>query len=360
MPITEPYEELPEDEFIYDQDFLILIDSANEPGGGIAFSANAQEATVVALIPWNKMRSAARYLCGFSYADEDTPYRLYREPPMCHPRLPNLRCSGANFAGFGIKSGTWTEGTFTPSNEDGYPLVEEPWQGPRGETLRSAQYAYVLATVRYRSFNMMRFLPDADINDYTDEHKRYFTIEVTASVETLSADGASNLKFAEGPAVGKAFQAPLAQLLTKANITMTWANVPHNYISDDPITFSPAKLIERLGTWNTDQFLGYKVGTMLFLGFEAEPVLFPVLATDPINDIPFVGWNIRFHFSHFDPQKGVVPVPPATSDYNGHRIFPLRTDGFFYFATRDGTTSGNELLPGTEHWKLFQHVGDPS
>ena len=344
------YEEDEDDEFVPDQDFQIVIDSVNEPGGGMAFGANAQDATLVAFIPWHKRRSAVRKILGYSYADSGSPYRLYREPPLAHPWWPAARAYGLTISGFGIES--------NGENDNGEPWDWTPWLGAHGEPLRAARYRYALATVKYKTFGLMRFLPDADIDDYHDEYKRFFTMDAAASVETLSADGASNLKFAEGTPNNTAFPAPLAQLLAKTNLTLTWYSVPNEYVSSDPLVFMPTKIIERLGTWNNDTFLGYRKGELLLLAIEGEPISYPVLTAEPITDLPLVGWNIKLHYSYVSYPKGVEDSPVGTSPYFGHRIFPYRLDGKFYWAKREDGSS--ELLPGAAHWKVFQHVADGS
>ncbi len=365
MPSGTLYEESPDDVFLYERDFKILVDSMNEPGGGVSLSNGSQEGTIVALIPWNKQRSAARAILGFSYCDDAAPYKLHREPPAMHPVWPQLRAHAITMSGFAIKS--------NPDNLDDYdedgnlipggqPFIETPWQEPTDSILRAAYYEYVLATVRYKAYGMMRFLPDSDIDGYLDEWKRYVSFSTQPAVESLSVDGLAQLKWAEtaasplawapGPTVGDAFPAPLAAILAKTTLKMKWLNVPHNYISSDPVILNPTRLIARLGAWNADMFLGYNIGTLLLLAIEAEPILFPVVTNDP-QDFPTVGYDLTLHFS----DASAYPKGVPTSPYHGHRIFIHRDSGKFYWASR---SNGYDLLPGRNMWSVFAHQADPS
>ena len=241
--------------------------------------------------------------------------------------------------------------------------------------------------MKYKSWGRVRFLPDSDIRDYTDEYKRYCSFDTDPSMESLQADGSSQLMFAEHntpittpPSIaaddpfGKAFPAPIAELMGKTALTITWLQVPHNYLSTDPDillldkwlgkyssgntpnNYSEWKFPPRLGTVNSDFFLGYYPGTLLLRAVKAVPILFPVTTADPYDLA--TGWNLMGVWEHFDPLKGTTYGP--ASPYRGHRIFPYARTGYWYYATRDGTVTGREMLPLTDHWKVFQNVNDPS
>jgi hypothetical protein len=297
--------------------------------------------------------------------------KLYREPPAPHPLMPSLKCQGSAPVGYILRANFDNQEEFGRDVDEvirgqNAPYVDTGFQDYLGNTIRTAYYHYSILQNRYKSYGMTRFLPDADIDNYLDEWKRYVSMEFVGGIEALQADNAALLAWRETgsggtqPVIGEAFPAPLAQLQGKATFIMTWMQVPHDYISDDPTMLNPTKIIQRLGKWNADMFLGFRIGTLLFLALEAEPMLFPVLANDPVNGIPLCGWNLRFHFSKFDPTKGKDnPTPPGTaSPYYGHRIFPFRANGKYYWATR--SDSGNELLPGQDFWPMFSHVDDPA
>jgi hypothetical protein len=341
------YEESADDEFDFETDWKIAIDANTEPGGGLALTVGSQDAILCGYIPANKLRSAARYFLGFSYADDGDPYKLYREPPAAHPQMPNLRCHGFSVAGDIVQSNT--------ENDDGAPNIVSPFQGPLGEEMRYTKYNRLLATVRFKSFGRMRFLLDDQIETAADEIKRYTRSYTESATQTLSVDGMSMLKFAEGPpsltTPPQPFPAPLAQLLARSSIRVTWYYVPNNYISSSSNFLQADQLLARLGTINEDTFLGNLPGTLLFNAFQAEEVLFPVLSNEPLTTA-LTGWNITMCFEQFDPPKGV-----PGSEYRGHRIYPYRVDGKWYYCTR--SNSSDELLPLTEFAGIVKHWNAP-
>ncbi len=350
MPPTIWYPEEPEDEFDFATDWVEAIDARSQPGGGISLTETAQDATLIGYVPANKLRSAARYFLGFSYADTDAPYLLYREPPMVHPQMPSLRCYGFGGVGDILKA--------NPDNLTNSPYIVSPFEGPQGEELRYTSWQNQLVTLKFKSFGRMRFLLDDQISGYADEIKRYTRSFSDSAVQTLSVDGRSNLAFAEGEpgAAHQVFPAPIAQLLAKVSLRVLWASVPHEYLSTNVDFLRPKKLMERLGTVNDAEYIGNAKGTLLFTSFSAEEVLYPVLSVNPSESI-LSGWNITFSFEQFDPKKGV-----PDSEFRGHRIFPYSINGKWYYAWRadhtDDTTK--ELFPLTDYNKLTQHVQDDS
>jgi hypothetical protein len=351
--ISDPiwYEEDPDDLFVFADDWKILPDGTNEPGGGLSFTEAAQDATLVGYVPFNKIRSAARYFLGFSYADTGSPWLLYREPPAVHPQMPNLRCYGGTFGGYALKA------NFDNSDDPLYPNAPfklSPFVGADGGDMWYTTYQLALVTLKFKSFGRMRFTLDDDVFDYSQEIERYTRTFSDSAVQTLSVDGRSMLKFAEGPLLNPRalpFPAPVAQLLAKVSLRVLWAQVPHDYVSADANFLLASKLIERLGTVNNAAYMGNPKGTLLFTSFQAEEMLFPVLAFLPTTGF-LTGWNITLCFEQFDPPKGV-----PDSEYRGHRIFPYSIGQKWFFANRSDDT---ELFPLTDYNKLTQHVLDPS
>lgn len=361
------YAEAPEDEFDYASDWETLVDANSEPGGGIATTVGSQDAILVGYIPFNKIRSAERFFLGFSYADDGDPFRLYREPPFVHPLKPNLRCHGFNASGQFLASNPDNPEVVVPPEEiggldtilpGGQPFAVSPFQGPQGEEMRYATYQKALVTLRFKSFGRMRFLLDDETTDYRDEIKRYVRSYTESASQTLSVDGLAQCKFAESstdPAVtpnplGITFPAPLAALLARSQIKITWHFVPHNYVSSSSNFLQADQLIARLGTWNTDTFLGNLPGTLLFNAFQAEEVLFPVLSNEPLTTA-LTGWNLTLCFEQFDPPKGV-----PGSQYRGHRLGPYRVDGKWYWINRE---KGDDFLPGTDFAGITKHWNAP-
>ena len=178
----------------------------------------------------------------------------------------------------------------------------------------------------------------------------------------MTAEGTSQLAFGEGDPpgpdtanpkgpLGTAFPVPVAQLMAKVKLSVDWLNVPHNYLSTNRYFLNPSKIIQRLGTTNSDEMFDseFAVGTMLLVAAEFEDALFPVTPNDLNN--PVTGWNVKLHFDQFDPENRF------SDNYRGHLIYPWRYNNKWYFAKRkDGST----LLPQLELMKVFQHVADDS
>ncbi len=371
--------ELPEDTFDYFLDWKEAIGDTAPVSS--SFTAEAQDTTLTGQIPANKVRSALKYFLGYSYADGGAPYALYRELPARHPDYPQLYAYSAAVTKFAPKS--------NPDNPNRETYIESPFLGTDDEPMYTAGYEQAWLTVKFKSWGRVRFLPDSDIGaDYLSEYKRYCTFDTDPSMESLQADGSSQLKFAEHntPIIappstaaddpfGKAFPAPIAELMGKTALTLTWLQVPHNYLSTDPDillldkwlgkfsigdtpnNYATWKYPPRLGTVNSDAFLSFAPGTLLLRAVKATPILYPVTTADPYDLA--VGWNVQGVWEYFDPLKGAT-YNPVSSPWRGHRIFPYARSGYWYYATRDGTATGRELLPLTEHWKVFQNVSDPS
>lgn len=347
MPPTL-YVEDPDDEFDYLADWKEAIEN-QQPGGGVAASATAQDAVLVGIIPFNKVRSAQRYFLGYSYADEAAPYALHREPPARHPLFPSLYAH--SFAAVGLAPQS------NPANPNREPYKLSPFTGTDGLEMYYADYQKAVCTVRYRSFGRLRFLADDDVAGYLDEYKRWVRFNTDPKIEALTADGTSQLVFREGggdpdPTAGATpFPAPVAELMAKAALVMKWYNVPFEYVSSDPDLFKPDKILARLGTVNQTAFLGFYPGQLLLTAVGSEDTLFPVAAADP-DGFPVTGLDLTLAWEFFEPNR------PYAGTYHGHRLFPWRKTGKWYYATREN--SGDELLPLTDHWKVFQHVADPS
>lgn len=362
--MPEIYEEDVADQFDYVTDWAEYADGVQAGGGG-SFSSGAQEVTVVGYVAGNKLRAALRYFLGFTTIETTEPpdagsgdpvsgngvapvgtgsYLLRREPPARHPQFPQLYCYTASFVGQGIDA---TANTVVAN--------DSPWTDYLGATLKYTPYSKYLLTLRYKSFGRMRFLTDADMAGYDPayayEWLRNTAITIGPAVQALTADGSSNLTFQEGAPNNTAFPAPIAELMAKSNLTVRWHGVPHEWLSDNEYYLYPTKIITNLGGVNDADFIGLAKGTVLLLGAEFEPILYPVAPADPAQ--PLGGYDVTFHFEHFDPTKGV-----PSSEYRGHRVFPYRVDGLWYYAKREGASK--ELLPLVPMYKIFQHIEDGS
>lgn len=348
-----PYEEFAEDVFDYGPDWRGHADG-QEAGGGGAFSASSQEATLTGYVDGNKLRSALRYFLGFASVDESddgsggTTYLLRREPPARHPLFPQLYCHAVGFVGLGLD-------TADRPNEPVY--LESVFNDYLGTPIKYTPFEQYLLTVKFKSFGRTLFLPDEEMEGYDPPHAyewlRWTEITIGPQVQALTADGSSNLVFREGgggtapTANTTAFPAPIAELLAKCAFTVKWMQVPHEWVSDNQYYLFPSKVISCLGRVNDADFIGHPKGTILCTGAAFEPVLYPVAPADPSD--PATGWDITFIFEQYDPEKGV-----GASEYRGHRVFPWRVDGKHYYATRSDNT--RELLPLVDMYTLFENI----
>lgn len=348
------YTESPEDTFDPAKDAKELIGDTAPSGAN--FTQDVQESTRVYKIPAHMARSAVRYFLGYSYVDPATK-RLRREPPDWDPEYPWLFAHAVGFTPEVVES--------NPDNPNREPYSLSPFSA--GPT-KYARYKNVIATVQYRSFRC-RFLPDSEIATAADEYKRYVQTTVSPTIEILSADGASQLLFAEtspaappinaGPvitgAARAAFPAPIGVLLPKAKITLEWLNVPRDYLTANPDVLFPDKLLDRMGTVNDAPFLGRPAGTLLMQPPELVEVPTPV-AAEGVGDLDYdilQQVNVRLTFDYFDPLPGAAA--PVT---RGHNLMPFRGNNRFYLCTRDGSTNlANAFLRYTDFSQLFTYAG---
>lgn len=348
---TTVYVEDEDDVFDYELDWVECIENT-QPGGGGHSSRTTQEETLVGYIPFNKSRSAEAYFLGYSTCADSEPFFLSRNLPQRHPTRPTLYAYAYSCVAIGPKPLSVEDGG------DGSTNLVSPFEStdPNSD-MAYANYQLGVVTVRYRSFGRTLFLPDDEINGYADEFRRYGSFVGQPAVQALSADGTSQLKWAEtstgGPPLGESIPTPIPTLLAKANVTFNWMEVPHEYLTNSKYILNATKIIDRLGTVNEDiMFDEFLEGTMLFTAVEFDAILFPLTPVD--LDSPITGWNIKFHFENFDPQDKGVPDSP----YRGHRLFPYRINGLWYYCTRSDSTK--ELLPLSTMMKIFSHINDNS
>lgn len=353
------FNEAASDTFSYSADWQELIESGASPSS-THLSTDAQEATLVGMIPWNKQRSCARHFLGFSEATS-SPYKLFRENPKAHPVFPWLYAYDISFVPFVPKS--------NPSATNRAPKKN----GVFDSNLEIAFHEHAIATVRYRNFRF-RFLSDGAISTTQQEWKRNTYFDVEPSIEALQVTGGlSQLVFAESsggqPPANTRFGAPLAALLAKASLILHWINVPWEYLSVHEYIFYPSKILGYVGTVNSevmfsDGGVSFTAGTLLFQPPRWTIKAAPVASADTNKPLRYVDLELRWDY--FNPTKG-----NAGSAYYGHNLMPWGGDGTatnpgdgkFYFATRAGTTTGtltteNCLIKYADHRKIFEHVSE--
>jgi hypothetical protein len=344
------FQEQSADTFNFDEDFKVVVaDSGAESSN---FTLEAQDATLQGYIPWNKQRSAVRYFLGFARADTAAPWRLRRDNPHWHPVFPWLYAHSISFAPYVVKANT--------ANPNREPYVESPFSDDNW----AANYRHVIATVKYRAFNH-EFLPDDEIPGPEFEWQRNTTFRTAGRLEVLSADGISQLKFAEtsgtGPSLaglGTAFPAPVGVLMPKTSFSIDWNAVPFEYLSSSAFYFKPDKLLACVGKVNSTAFLGLPAGTCLMQPYEYTDFPWPIASDTSQSTVYEIlkGVNVRFNFDYFNPTPGAAA--PLT---RGHNLMPWRGDGRWYAATRDGTANtAKALLEYTDFREIFTHVSAPA
>ncbi len=356
------YVENPADVFDYPDDWQ----ESTASGHSGELSWDDSTATVQGWIPWNKLRSAARYFLGYSYADAASPYALHRENPSPHPTQPWLRCVGLSWRGIVPIGNT--------ANPNHSPYVYSPfWTFP--DQLRTTQYEKAELTLRYKAPKGFHYLEDSAIDSYEFEWARSFWVEGEEQLDVLTADGVGQLILAEnnaGPPVtgppkigvgGTTFPAPVPVLLDKGQYVLHWYGVPWDYLSADEDVFYPTKLIKCLGNVNSVDFLVgdttgfFPAGTLLMKAAKYEIFNWPVAAADKTS--PLRGVNLHVPCEYFDPPKGV-----SGSSYRGHNLMPWRgaagdaTGGKFFYATRGGGAGDPPLLGSKDFNAILSHVND--
>ena len=353
------------------------------------FSADGQqEASLTGLIRYNKMRSATRWFLGFASVTQNSIVggtttaftgggQLSRENPCPHPQFAQLRASGVSFKPYVPEAANVAEPGFpedyvfnldadTPSSLlTVYNPI--PGGGSGKKFLQYGSYRNAVAVVKFGAFRF-QFLEDNEISllqqlEFIDQGKPIYSgcgafewrrnvwVDTVPRLDMLSADGVSQLAFAEGspfipgppfvpagpigpystPAANPtAFPAPLGIPTAKCDFTVNWYNVPYNYLSDQSATVSvlyPANILNCIGTVNSSTFMEtFTTGTVLLKGAAFETKIFPVPAAD---GTPMLSVDVKLMFDWFDPENG-----NPDSLHSGWNLMPYRVNGLWYYAVR--------------------------
>lgn len=340
-------------------DWLEIIDSGSSPGS-LHLSNDNQDCTLTGYVPWNKIRSCARWFLGYAYADADGSYLLHRENPAAHPITPFCWAYDWSATPFCPQS--------NPESVNGWPIFTSPFEVVN---IKVAYHKLAIVTVRFRNFRM-RFRPDSDLSgDPRNEWMRNTYIDPEPNVEALSADGISQLYFVEGgqpgsypagpvvSASGPVFPAPIAELLAKSTFVWNWLNVPFDYLSFTEDYLYPEKILACMGKVNSQVFPinapseeQFPIGTLLCRPPKFSIKTFPVAAADPTN--PLLSVDVAIPMEYFNPTNG-----SPGSIYRGHNLMPWRANGLFYYCTRlPESTGAPPLLQSADFNAMFTHVDD--
>jgi hypothetical protein len=330
------------------------------PGGGDVFSLENSEAVIVGYIPFAKRWSFIRYVLGTAFvaADDFNDYSTYflsRTPPLEHPWFGWMQAHSVHLQYFAPDGTELKINAFDPDLSFDF-----------------ANYIEVMATIRFRQ---LPWVWAAD-NEIDFEFERMcFDPDRTGNLDILSQAAGEQLTFAEtspaaglvkaGPPAGTKFPTEIGLPIYKEQFNFKWMYVPKDYIMSSvdvdstlvffDIGFSAKKITPRLGTLNDASFLGFAAGTLLLAGVTYERFMWPLRSVD---DAPY-GYNVTFHFQSFDPVKGKVNFPLGASPFRGHNLQPWRDNGRFYYATYDGTLTGQPFLNSSSFPQLFTYVDAP-
>lgn len=242
-------------------------------------------------------------------------------------------------------------------------LVAWKVSGPRGFSaapgIRSnvpnsnpmATWLYALLTITYAAVPCA-FTEGADI---ADESTRYLIKQpYMPSIRVLQRK-AGQVKWAEGPSVGKGLEYGTGKYQPRGQVKMTWLRVPENYVCNQGV---PTQFWAAIGKVNNDEavtgkkFLNiYKDGTLLLQSPAFNPLIAPYSVQNDINNITISRlFDIDITFDHFEASS-------AVGAYHGHNV-ALHPNGGYYLVTDDGTVNGNRLVAGATFANLFKYWGD--
>ena len=382
--------ELPENELIFDNDWLELVD-LTKPGGSTILSHDKSEDTIEVLISANKVRSLNRQVLGYATADTGSPYRLRRpETPICHPTLPWLWANAFAYELVQPKANTLKPhpdfpGFFVPQDD----AIQYVGYGPR----TTAKYRYAKCTIRYGEVDYPIY-PETDLNwnnpaQYPagqPEYMRFLGLSgdnaLTPKAEIVSAEGAADSQnyFAEtdnppglGPNLSSAaaqFKGSVYVYKTTCAFTLVWKCVPESYCCVGPSQMPyPRRLLNGLGKVNNSAMFGsteYPRDTLLFEGLRGKRYQLPV-RTDTTTGLH--AWDWYLTWNHFRPERPTTVVDKAgavvTDRADGHQLRPWLLSRFWYYATRGststrGTYAGQAAVTRIEFADLFKSASDPS
>jgi len=336
---------------------------AREESYALNLGNTTASATLVGYINAEDYALAVASILGFSECISSQGSRfLYRVAPVCHPRIMNLYASAVRITPYAFAE------VSRPLN----PVV-------RREVAPTFTYTYYNAPRMLEGFNVARYTspytklrveidfsefvgitfasdeqPGFQANYWGREYLRYTLVTFDYGLEVLQMDNAASLVFDAGPPKNQAFPTPVGVMLPQGKLYVKWMWVPHEFITDNP--FRETKILynqtiqDKIGKVNTDLFLGFDVGQLLFTSWKTEPIVIPVPDAETNSVVMKLAWNLEFEFLYLNPEIGATYQVPITDLYKikGHNTFPWRGDGKFYPAS---IRKGDDPAPGKPLYK---------
>ena len=346
MPLIYP-EPDPKDEFTA-ADWVEAV-AGSRPGGPDLFTDQSGSATIVVHVPARKVRSMRKFVIGHSRAYAGAPYKLFRSNPPRHPLYPEMRACKMAVARLSPgEQPTDAGGVPVPGAN---PQLIKTSDDPAAEVTRYAAYEKAEVTIAFDLFPY-EHLSDDDPAWQAKEYLRNTTIfdQTEARLEVIMAETTSFLEFTEGwaggPTVGQAFGGTIGEYQVRADLTVVWHAVAHNFVFD---RHKPTKLLDGIGCVNHAEFLEFPAGVLLLGAPRIRRYRVPLWAQEPI-----ILYDIALPYQFFDPPQG-----PTNPTGRGHNTFPYSRSGKYGSAKRRGTAS-TPYLPKANFENVFTHVLDTS
>lgn len=333
---------------------LFLID--NESPGRVRVSAKDGNVTEqFAIEEFTESYDALMALVGYSYTDTRTSaggstfYTLARVPPAQHPLYSNFYCTEVADG-----RGLVFDGTYTPANNQPSPYLFA--SGP--------SYQKFLGTATFAPLTQY-IAPDGSLDasgTAIPEYYRYISYSCQGRAEYLTRP-IGNMVYKEGTPAGKTFPGQAISVERKADLEVTWHQVPEDWISANGVglVLNPTKIFNGIGCVNSVDIWGFSAGTLLMLKPTINRYPAPLFLANPgsLQTQTFY-CDITFKFVFFDPPLGVNPGY-IQKGHNNKPYWAGETGSqtlYYYAAARktDGTVSDVATYPTYAYATMFNHV----
>jgi hypothetical protein len=329
MPVTESF--LFESQFTKDdwKESILEAEARND-----LISRDNSNFQVTIIVPFEKYKAAIRFILGYSYVDATRALR--RLTPQYHPVY--------TFA-YATRVGQITFSSATGKAD-----------GPFSSSVAFAVYVWARIPIEFVG-TPYDILEDDDVGA---EYARYVTWYDKPFNELVNVDPGV-LKyvapsFPPGNPGGNPLMVPVIRtMLEKERFQLKWWEVPLDFIQD-PNGKQP-KLSAIQKRVNRTAFLGRPAGTLLCETVETtEPKPMPV-ATDDFQEI-LLTVDVTFNLIYFDPPRGDTAVDKFGWNLQpGQRLVGVANEPVyqFFYATHDGTLTGNPQWGSYEFANAFMH-----
>lgn len=341
------------------------------PNGPAMFSRESGEASVVGLVPVDRVTAACRYMLGYAAVTGSVaPFALARTAPVAHPKYGNMICRSVADEEFKV----------SPSSGSIKRTAGVPVSGARTLVNRT-RYQTSKLTLRFEPA-MWPLLEDAYV---TGEWNRWCYVNMEPRTEILSLDGFT-MKYFEGTGLpagssspsGQQYPSDIGQVIVKSDLQVVWKEVPSDWIMATAVSggipIYPTKIISGLGCVNSTNWNGFLKGTLLLNGVKLTRHPWALAAGTESRYI----YTVEFLMSYFDPPKGYTGAPTPVqlvrvdgsgvpTDPRGHNCFPWKGNltagdvnaGRWFAASYTGNSADKKLYQEYAFANLFDCARNP-